>query len=154
MFTNQFEEAEQLLQQAERHIQELSAEQAQALTGGVVAMRAALASLSGDIPRAISLAHQALERLPESEVLPRRGAILTTSRTYEVSGNVTATAEHEVAAIAASIRPTGSLCRLAQLYVLQGKLRQAAATYAQVVQVVPQAEVLQTIYASFSYYLA
>jgi len=36
--------------------------------------------------------------------------------------------------------------------VLQGRLRQAAATYTQVMQVVPRAEVLQTIYTSFYYY--
>jgi len=159
IFTNQFEEAEELLQQAERHIQELPAEQAQTLTGGVVSIRAALAGLSGDIPRAISLAHRALELLPEAEVLPRRGAILAASRAYEVSGDVTATTEHEIATVAVSIPPTdslfaavSSLCRWARLYVLQGRLRQAAATYTQVMQVVPRAEVLQTIYTSFYYY--
>ncbi|MBV9229012.1 MAG: helix-turn-helix domain-containing protein [Chloroflexi bacterium] len=159
IFTNQFEEAEELLQQAERHIQELPVEQAQTLTGAVLSIRAALAGLSGDIPRAVSFAHRALELLPEAERLPRRGAILAASRAYEASGDVTPTTEHEVATIAASIRPAdglfaavGSLYRLAKLYVLQGRLRQAAATYARIVQVVPRAEVLQTIYASFYYY--
>ena len=41
---------------------------------------------------------------------------------------------------------------LARLHVLQGRLRQAAATYAQVVQAVPRPEVLQTLFTSFYYY--
>lgn len=159
MFTNQLQEAEELLQRAEQHVQELSAQQAQTLIGVVVSLRAALVGLSGDIPRAIALAHQTLELLPEAEVLPRRGAIITVSRAFEVSGDVTPSTEYEVATVAASIRPTDSLlgvvssiCQLARLYTLQGRLRQAEGTYAQVRQVIPRAEILQTIYASFSYY--
>src|SRR5262249_5792838 len=45
-----------------------------------------------------------------------------------------------------------SICLLARLYILQGRLRQAAATYAQVVQVVPQPEVLHTTFSSLFYY--
>ncbi len=41
---------------------------------------------------------------------------------------------------------------LAHLHVLQGRLRQAAATYAQVVQAVPRSEVLHTFFTSLSYY--
>jgi tetratricopeptide repeat protein len=45
-----------------------------------------------------------------------------------------------------------SICSLARLHVMKGRLHQAAATYAQVVQVVPQLEVLQTAFSSFYYY--
>jgi LuxR family transcriptional regulator, maltose regulon positive regulatory protein len=45
-----------------------------------------------------------------------------------------------------------SITVLARLHVLQGRLRQAAATYAQVVQVVSRPEVLQTLYTSLYYY--
>ena len=44
-----------------------------------------------------------------------------------------------------------SICLLARLHVLQGRLRQAAATYAQVVQIVPRPEVLHTFFTSLSY---
>ncbi len=159
MFTNQFEEAEQLLQQAERRIQELPAEQARTLIGGIAAIRATFAGLSGNIPHAVSLARQASELLPETEVIPRLGVTITASRAYEVSGDVTPTTEYEIAAVATSIRPTDSLfavvsciCRLARLRVLQGRLRQAVITYAQVMQVIPRAEVLQTTHAGFYYY--
>ncbi len=159
MFTNQFEAAEELLQQTERRIQDLPTEQVQTLLGLVLSTRAGILGFSGDIPRAIPLAQRALELLPEAEVIPRLGAIISMSRAYEVSGDVTPTTEHEVAAVVASIRLTDSLfgimssiCRLARLYVLQGRLRQAAATYTQVMQVIPRPEVLHTMYASFYYY--
>ena len=154
MFTNQFEAAEARLQEAERGVQaEMPAEQARILLGWVLATRAGIAVLSGDITQAVSLAHQALELLPEVEVIPRAGALATTIRAYLVSGDVTPATEREVAAAVALIRTSdnpfatvSSITLLARLHVLQGRLRQAAATYAQVVQVVPRPEVLQTMF--------
>src|SRR5262249_46542259 len=74
-------------------------------------------------------------------------------------GDVTPVVEHDVAAAVALIRTSGnpfaavnSICLLARLRVLQGRLRQAAATYQQVEQMVPRAEVLQTLYSSLFYY--
>jgi LuxR family maltose regulon positive regulatory protein len=159
IFSNQFEAAEELLQQAERCVQGLPAEQALTIQGWVLANRAAIAGLSGDTPRAVSLARQALALLPEAEVISRVGAIIAASRAYEVSGDVTPDTEREVAAAVSLIRTSdnlfatvSSICRLARLHILQGRLRQAAATYEQVVQVVPRPEVLQTTYTSFYYY--
>jgi LuxR family maltose regulon positive regulatory protein len=78
---------------------------------------------------------------------------------YLVSGDVTPATEHEVAAAVVLIRTSdnpftvvGSITLLARLHVLQGKLRQAATTYAQVVQAVPRPEALQTIFHSLAYY--
>ena len=84
IFTNQFEAAEELLQEAERGIQEgMPAEQARTLLGWVLGNRAAIAGISGDVAHAVSLARQALALLPEAEVIPRSGAILVASRAYE-----------------------------------------------------------------------
>jgi LuxR family maltose regulon positive regulatory protein len=158
-FTNQLEAAKELLQEAERGAQELPAEQAQTILGWVLGSRAALAALSGDIERAVSLAHQALTLLPEAEVFPRMGAIVSTALAYEVSGDVRTDSECEVAAAVALVctsdnpfAAVSSICLLARLYVLQGRLHQAAATYEQVVQMVPRPEVLQTMYISLYYY--
>ena len=158
MSTNQFEMAEARLQAAERGIQEeLSAEQAQIIQGWVLALRGRIANYSGDLSQAISLARQALELLPEAEVLARAGALMTIIRAYQVSGDATPATEHAVAAEVALIRTwdnpfalVGSMTVLARLYILQGKLRQAAAMYEQVVQVVPRLEVLQTCLAASS----
>ncbi len=160
MFTNQFEAAEVRLQEAERGVQaEMPAEQARILLGWVLVTRAGIADLSGNITLAVSLAHRALELLPEVEVIPRAGTLATTIRAYLVSGDVTPTTESEVAAAVALIRTSDNpfatvsgVTLLARLHILQGKLRQAAATYAQVVQVVPRPEILQTIFRSLSYY--
>ena len=157
---NQLEAAEELLPQAERGVQEeLPAEQVRTILGWVYTIRAAIVGLSGDLPHAIPLARQALELLPEAEVLPRAGNIVLTAMAYLVSGDVTLATEHEVAAAVALIRPSdnpfatvSSICLLARLHVLQGRLRQAAATYEQVVQAVPRLEVLHTLFTSLSYY--
>ena len=125
----------------------------------MLALRGRIAIYSGDLSQAISLARQALDLLPEAEVLARAGALVTIIRAYQVSGDVTPATEHAVAAEVALIRGcdnlfalVGSMTLLARLHILQGKLRQAAATYEQVVQVVPQPEVLQTTFSSLSYY--
>jgi LuxR family transcriptional regulator, maltose regulon positive regulatory protein len=159
MFTNQLQAAEELLQQAEESIQELPTEQAQTLLGWVLSTYAGIAGMSGDVPHAITLAQQALELLPEKEMIPRQGAIITASRAYEVSGDVTSTTEHEVATVVESLHSTDSLfaavssiCRLARLHVLQGRLRQAATTYAQVEQAIPQPEVLLGMFTGLDYY--
>jgi LuxR family maltose regulon positive regulatory protein len=157
---NQLEAAEARLPEAERGIQEgLPAEQAQIIMGYVLDILGDITLFSGDIPQAISLARQALVLLPEAEVIPHTGALATTIRAYLVSGDVTSVSEREVAAVVAFIRPSGNLfstvngiCLLARLHVLQGRLRQAAATYRQVVQAVPRPEVLQTLYGSLFYY--
>ena len=160
IFTNQLGAAEARLQEAERGIQEeMPAEQARTIRGHVLAIRAGVVGFSGDIAHAVSLAHQALELLPETNVFPRTGAIMTTTHAYLVSGDVTQAIEHEVAAAVALLYTSdnlfaivSSISALARLHVLQGKLRQAAATYAQVVEVVPRPEVLQSIFRSLFYY--
>ncbi len=160
IFTNQLEAAETRLQDAEWGIQEeMPAAQARTIRGHVLTIRASIALFSGDILLAFSLAQRALELLPEAEVIPRAGALATTIRAYLVSGNVTSATEREVAAAVAYIRTSdnlistvSSICLLGRLHLLQGRLRQAAATYAQVVQVVPRPEVLQTMVTSLFYY--
>jgi LuxR family maltose regulon positive regulatory protein len=158
---NQLEESEARLLQAERGIQQLPAEQAQIILGYVLAIRGYIVLLSGDIPQAVSLAHQALALLPEAEVLPRAGALATVDRAYLLSGDVTPATEHAVAAAATFVRTSGILFSnvtgitlLARLYILQGRLRKAAATYEQVVQVVPRPEVLQTLFGSLFYHFS
>src|SRR6266568_6095945 len=153
-FTNQLGAAEARLQDAERGTQMgMPAEQARTIQGWVLATRGDIALFSGDLPHAISLAHQACELLPEAEVIPPVGTLVTTIRAYLVSGDVTAATEHEFATAVALIRPSdnpfgavSSIGLLARLHVLQGRLRQAAATYAQVEQAVPRPEVLHTLF--------
>jgi LuxR family transcriptional regulator, maltose regulon positive regulatory protein len=158
--TNQLRAAEVRLQEAERGLQEkMPAERTQIIQGYVLTIRASIARYVGDLPLAISLARQALDLLPEAEGIPRAAALVTTIHSYQVSGDVTAVAEHEVAAAGAFIHTSdnlraavASMCLLAHLHALQGRLRKAAETYGQVVQAVPRPEVLQNLSSSRYYY--
>jgi ATP/maltotriose-dependent transcriptional regulator MalT len=157
--TNQFQAAEARLQEAERGLQVISAEQTRDITGEILTLRANIASLSGDVVRAVSLGRQALALLSEAEVIPRAAALGNTIGAYQVSGDVTTTTEREVAAAVACIRASDnlittviSMCLLAHLHVLQGQLRRAATTYAPVVQTVPHPEVLHTFFSNHFYY--
>lgn len=162
ILTNQFEAAESHLQDAERGIQkEMSAVQAQTIQGWVFAVRGNIALFSGDIPWAISLEQQALDILPEAELIPRAGALSTTIRAYLVSGDVTSDTEQEVAAVAAVIRASdnlfsivSSMTLLARLYVMLCRLRKANTTFEQVEKIVSRPEVLQTAFSGLSYYFS
>ncbi len=158
--SNQLEAAEARLQAAERGIKaEMPAEQVRTVQGWVLSLRGSIAGYAGDILRAVSLARQALELLPETKLLPRVIATLAVAFAYQEHGDVTLGAEREVAAADAFVRTSNmpfaavsGITLLARLYVLRGRLRLAAATYAQVMQVVSRPEILQTIFRSLSYY--
>jgi LuxR family maltose regulon positive regulatory protein len=160
MFTNQMETAEARVLQAERSIQErMPAEQAKTILGWALNVRGDIVLNHGDIPQAVSLANQALALLPEAEVIPHTGALATKIRAYLVSVDVTLATERDVAAAVTFIRPSGnqfsivsSTCLLARLHVLQSRLRHAAATYRQLIQLVSRPEVLQTMFSSLFYY--
>jgi len=158
--TNQLEAAKELLQHAERGVrEELPAEQGRTILGWVSTIHARMAGFSGDLPHVVSFARQALVLWQEAELIPRAGAMVMAAQAYELSGDVTAATEHEVAAAETFIRTSdnpfaivGSMARLARLHVLQGRLHQAAADYAQVVQAVPRPEVLHTLFTGLYYY--
>jgi tetratricopeptide (TPR) repeat protein len=158
--SNQLEAAEARLQAAEPGIQEeMPAKQVRTVQGWVLALRGSSAGYAGDILRAVSLARRALEVVPETEVLPRVIATLAAAFAYQEQGDVTLASEREIAAADAFVRTSNmpfaavsAITLLARLYVLRGRLRLAAATYEQVVQVVSRPEILQTIFRSLSYH--
>jgi LuxR family maltose regulon positive regulatory protein len=161
IFTNEFEAAEALQHEVEGGVQELPAEQALVLQGWLFVNFGVIAALSGDIEHAVSLAYQALDLLPEEEVIPRMGAMVAKPRTFLVDGDVTQTTEHEVVEAVALIRTSNdpfaivtSITLLGLFYVVQGRLRKAANTYAQVLKVVPRPEVLRTIFSGLFYHFA
>jgi len=164
MLTNQSEAAEELLQQAEQLVQEETpTEHVRTILGGVNTIRARIASFSDDITRTVAFARQALALLPEMEVIFRSGANVAAASAYEANGDVIPATEHAIAAAEAFIRTSDNpfaivhhgilvASRLARLHVLQGRLRQAAATYRQGVQAVQRPEMLQTLFTSLYYY--
>jgi len=160
MFTNQLEAAEIRPHDAEKCVQaDMSTDFARSILGWVAAVRANLALFSGDLARCIALAQETLELVPETEVLLRSSATTGPAHAFLVSGDVTQEVEDLVEATAAPLRATGdlfalltSMTLLARLQVLQGRLRQAATTYEQMVHVVPGQEMLQVLVGSAGYY--
>lgn len=160
MYTNQFEAAEAHVRVIERNLlTKMPTEQARIIQGWILSTRAGIAGLSGNSAPAITLARQALELLPEAEVIPRIGVIIIVARAYEVSGDVTQAVEHEVATAVSLIRSSDNpiaavsgITLLARLHFLQGGLRQARSVFAQVALAVPKLEVLQTLFTSLYYY--
>ncbi|MBO0778734.1 MAG: hypothetical protein J2P37_07885 [Ktedonobacteraceae bacterium] len=159
MFTNQFEATEVRLLEAEQGIREEEPWQARIIKGYVLTNRASITGFTGESEQSISLAHQALDLLPETENIARSGATILAAHRFQVDGNVTPPAEHALATAVALIRTlhnpfatVGGIALLAKLHALQGHLQQATSTYAQIVQVVSSSEMLQMMYAGPYYY--
>jgi LuxR family maltose regulon positive regulatory protein len=105
-----------------------------AVRGEIMAIRATLAGLRGDMPAAIELARQALDHLPAGELHLRGILADILGAAYDASGN-TAAASQAYTEAAALSQAAGNplialiaLGNLARLQETQGRLRQAAAT--------------------------
>jgi len=164
MYTNQLEAAEIRLQEAERGVRAgVSPEEARVIRGQVAAIRAAIARISGDLALCVTLSREALDLLPEPEVGPlklRAATMLNASRTFLVNGNVTRDSERLVRSVIAPLRAPGgnqyaalsSMTNLARLHMLQGRLRQARATFEEAMQVESDSAKMQQLYGGPAYY--
>ena len=160
LFTRQSEAAEARLQDAERLIQrDTPAEQARLIRGWVAQIRADPACYTGDLVRTVALAQEALELLPETEVMGRAAALAYTAHACQITGDVTPESERLVAATVAPARAGGnlftilrSLTLLARLHVLQGRLGEAATLYDTAVQEIGGPAVLPALSSGPAYY--
>jgi LuxR family maltose regulon positive regulatory protein len=165
VLTQQLEKASARVQDAERCLhEEISTQRRATLLSWITAFRSYQARLLGNYDRCIPLAHQALELIPETEELPlarmlRLASLLTAASAYLVDGDVTPATEHLVSAAVTSARAAinlpaimKSLSNLARFQLLHGRLRQAAATMEQAMQLVPQPAGLHTLLHSADYY--
>ncbi len=89
----------------------------------------------------------------------RASAAALAARAYQLSGNVTPPVEAQVAAAAEDALASGSLvgsvsglANLAWLHVLQGRLRQAIATFERLARAMPAPGVLPNVFNAISYY--
>ncbi len=160
LFTNQVEAAEARLHEIEQGLQvTVPTDQDRVIRGQIALIRANLLRSCGDLARAVALAHQALELLPETEERFRLPALVGVASGYLVSGDVTPAAEHVAVATVASLRASDdlfallqSITCLARLQGLQGHLRWAASTYGEAVRVLPGQGGLQSLLGSPAYY--
>jgi LuxR family transcriptional regulator, maltose regulon positive regulatory protein len=136
MFAGQPEAAEARLDDAERDVQpDAPADRALIILGQAATVRGNLARISGDLARCVASSRRALDLLPETQFM-YTVAKLNATYAYLVSGDVTPATERLVTEVIAPVRRTGnpltilrSIINLAWLQVLQGHLRQAAATF-------------------------
>ena len=171
LLTHQLDQAEARIQDTERCLeQEMPTEQRRTILGGIAASRGSLARLLGDYERAIPLAQQALDLVPEmEETLLRRmiypTALLTVASSYLMNGDLTATAERQVEDTVSFMgrrgtQPTNlpttlrSISNLARFKLLQGRLRQAASTIEQLLHMVSGHDGLQALLNGADYYLS
>jgi LuxR family maltose regulon positive regulatory protein len=105
------------------------------LIGGLALARAALAAIRADAPRTIEMCQQALAHLPEESVILRGLALGYLGSAYWLAGDLVA-AEKAVAEALAGREAAGNVYytlmtadMLGQLYLAQGKLRQAETTF-------------------------
>ena len=153
---NELEAADAHLQDAERCVQKgVPAELARIILGHVFSLRSTIILLSGDIASGVSLARQSLDLLPETEVLARTGTLVMVAHSFLLSGDVTLAIQHELEAAVDLVLTSGNLLAfvrgislLAWLYMVQGRLRDAAATYIRAAQVGPRPEVLRILVIS------
>jgi LuxR family maltose regulon positive regulatory protein len=122
-------------------------------------IRATIALYIGDGLRCIALAQQTLELLPETDQVWRLSARVHTIRNHFVSGDVRETSigwvEEVVASVCRSrdfLDALGGIIMLARLQTMQGRLRQAAATFERAMLLIPEKQVLERIAGNAVYY--
>jgi LuxR family maltose regulon positive regulatory protein len=124
--------AEPLLQQIEGQLlpEDLSPEDEEIL-GNVAAMRALLASMRGNMPQAVELAHRADELLPLGNLIPRNTIPFILASAYLAEGELVKagqalTEELKIGRAADNLWTViRSLCDLADLQIIRGQLRTA-----------------------------
>jgi LuxR family maltose regulon positive regulatory protein len=116
------------------------ADQIPALLGEIATIRTTLASLRGDVPGIIELAHRALAHLPEKDPFLRGMVTNALGIGYEASGQ-TVSASHAFDQAADLCRRADnpvvaliSLCNLGRMQELQGQLTEAEDTYRQAIR--------------------
>ncbi|MEO8287101.1 MAG: LuxR C-terminal-related transcriptional regulator [Chloroflexota bacterium] len=161
LFTNDLATAEARVQDAEQRIgPDTPAADARNIRGYAAAIRANLALYSGDLASCVEYGEQVLSVLPENEVILRAAARLHVARAFRVTGDVTPASEERAQATVAPIRATGNLLgtvgaviNLARLRELQGRLRAAASTYHELVQIATGLDKLRGLTGSPAYFI-
>ena len=161
LFTNDLEGAEGRLKDTEACLgPDTSGTDARFIQGNIAAIRANIATYTGDLAACAAYGEQVLALLPESEVIARTTARTHVARRHRVTGEVTPAAEREALAAVGPIRASGNrmatlttVINVARLQALQGRLRTAAATYQELVPIAGGPEALQTIHGGLPYFV-
>jgi LuxR family maltose regulon positive regulatory protein len=159
LLTSDLEGAEARLQEAEGSIgPDTSPAEAGLTRGHAAAIRANIALHTGDLAACAAYGEQVLSLLPATEVIARTLAHLHVARGFRATGDVTRSAERRVMAAIGPIRESGNrvghlgaVINLARLHELQGRLRAAAATYRELVQIAGGPDNLRSLHGALPY---
>jgi LuxR family maltose regulon positive regulatory protein len=132
------------------------------LRGQAAVIRGATSRIMGDLPACIQHSQTALALLPPTESTPlklRPLAQLNLLRAFLVTGDASPSTEAQAEAVLGPLRTTGNLFALltsitnvARIRTAQGRLREAAATYAQAQALVAAPHELTTLVGGAAYY--
>lgn len=162
LFTNQLASAEARLQAVEDAVADARDDQRSRLVRGTATfVRANLARFRGDVPRFVTLTRTALDLLPAAAKLQRDVAQLSLlASDHVIVGDVTTTSERKFLDALAAVAEAGDLSALlrgkvvfAGLQRLQGRLRQAAATYSAVADMLSDPRIVAGLVDSAAYYV-
>ncbi len=148
VFTGQLAEALQRLQDAEQSSSHITpTEEAQAFLNQVATVQAYILFIQGDLASSVALAEQASDQLAERPVQVQEATSVIAAHRLLLSGDVSHVGEQHLARLASPLEALSdvfamgvfvhltSILLQARLLRLQGRLRQAAATYEQIAQV-------------------
>ncbi len=161
LFTSDLEGAEAHLQDTEHCIgPDTSPAEADFIQGNIAAIRANIATYTGDLAASAAYGERVLALLPETEVIARTTARLHVARGLRVTGDVTLAAERRALAVVNPIRASGNrmatltaVINVARLQMLQGRLRAAAATYQELVLIAGGPQELRGIHGGLPYFV-
>ena len=161
LFTSDLESAETRLQEVERWIgPDTPPADAHFIQGNTAAIRANIALYTGDLAACAAYGERVLAWLPETEVIARTMAQLHVARGFRVTGEATLAVERRALAAVGPIRASrnllgtlGAVINVARLQELQGRLRSAAATYQELVQIAGGPEALRGLHGALPYYV-
>ncbi len=145
--TGQLDPLEVVLQEAERNLGSPGmTEDSQAARSHIAAIRALAVARRGEAKRAITLAHEAIDELPESEVIIRGIVIFTLGdaswQTGDLAGAMRAFAEASQinAAVGNFLAGVLALSSSAALLAEQGELHQAAGSFQKALQLATRSD--------------
>jgi LuxR family maltose regulon positive regulatory protein len=142
----ELDEADRLLEQAEKHLRSgVATPDARSMQGLLSYVKSRVTAMRGDIPRAIEYCLAARETVPPDNLALQLDTRITLGYEYFLAGDyanaspiLDETIRSGVAA-GAVINTVAASCVLARLYAVQGQLRESSNTYQVAAQSIPEA---------------
>jgi ATP/maltotriose-dependent transcriptional regulator MalT len=142
----ELDEADVLLEQAEKHIlSEVTASDTQSMLGHLAYTKSRVTAMRGDIDRAIEFSHAARESIPASNLALQLGIGITLGYEYFLDGNFANASQILIETIRSGItagainNTVAAYCVLARLYAIQGLLNKSYELYHKAAQFIHEA---------------